>query len=143
MWPASILIGLLPQATVMTVCLFDKIGFDLDVIGRNREIASIEEKARVNYEKAGISVNIAVWNMHVPENHQFEKILDSGLQPMGCGGGFRKRLDSWAQLLLQGRKIIASDNVHNFTSEIVTQAKWSVDFTHKKSTFRAQYLDYY
>ncbi|KAF2444486.1 hypothetical protein P171DRAFT_485935 [Karstenula rhodostoma CBS 690.94] len=86
---ASILSGFLPGATVMTINAFHKIGFDLDVIGRQREIASIEEKARLNYEKAGTSVNIAIWNMHVPVNHQFEDILETGLQPMGRGGGFR------------------------------------------------------
>lgn len=73
----------------MAIGAFDKIGFDLDVIGRRREIASIEERARITYENIGISVNIAVWNMHVPVDHQFQNILESGLQPMGHGGGFR------------------------------------------------------
>ncbi|KAF2013026.1 hypothetical protein BU24DRAFT_453298 [Aaosphaeria arxii CBS 175.79] len=79
----------LPGATYITTGVLDRFGFDLDVIGRHREISSIEETARVIYGKAGINVNIAVWNMHIPESHQFEDILESGLQPMGRGGGFR------------------------------------------------------
>jgi hypothetical protein len=86
---APILTGFLSQTVTMTTGVFDKIGFDLDVIGRQREIARIEETARLNYEKAGMHVNIAIWNMHIRENHHFEDILDSGLQPMGRGGGFR------------------------------------------------------
>ena len=73
----------------MSIGAFDKIGFDLDVIGREREIAHIEEKTRSTYEKAGTKVNIAVWNMHVPVKQHFNDVLDSGLQPMGRGGGFR------------------------------------------------------
>ena len=34
-------------------------------------------------------VNIAIWNMHLKEEHDFEGILDSGIQNMGNGGGFR------------------------------------------------------
>ena len=74
-----------------TIKVFDKIGFDLDTIGRQREIAYIVEKAKIEYEKAGMRVNIAVWNMHVPidgDSH-FNQLIESGLRPMGRGGGFR------------------------------------------------------
>jgi hypothetical protein len=83
------LTGLLPHAAQFTVPMFDKIGFDMDHIGRAREIATIEEKARAEYAKAGMKVNIAVWNMHLRESHDFHDILDSALHPMGRGGGFR------------------------------------------------------
>ena len=86
---ASLLVALLPAATKLSTSFFDKIGFNLDVTGRQREIAILEEQARLTYGKAGISVNVAVWNMHVPVTHQFEGILESGLLPMGKGGGFR------------------------------------------------------
>lgn len=86
---ASILAAFIPGATIMTTNVFHKIGFDLDVIGRQREIAMIEETTRLNYAKAGIPVNIAVWSMHVPVKQEFKDILDSGLKPMGRGGGFR------------------------------------------------------
>jgi hypothetical protein len=50
----------------------------------------MEEQARVAYSNAGYSViNIAVWNMHLNESHQFEGILESGIKAMGNGGGFR------------------------------------------------------
>jgi hypothetical protein len=41
------------------------------------------------YEKDGIKVNIAVWNMHVLAYPEFQNILETGLKPMGRGGGFR------------------------------------------------------
>lgn len=86
---APALLNLLPLTTKFTAGIFDKIAFDLDVIGRQREITLIEEQARLAYTKAGTKVNIAVWNMHIPEQHAFQDILDSGMKPMGRGGGFR------------------------------------------------------
>ena len=83
------LTGFLSQTTTTATGFFDKIAFDLDRIGRAREIAFLEEKARSTYEKNGIKVNIAVWNMHLSADHKFDHILDTGLRPMGRGGGFR------------------------------------------------------
>ncbi|EUC27103.1 hypothetical protein COCCADRAFT_42062 [Bipolaris zeicola 26-R-13] len=88
---ASLLPGFAPHIATLTVDAFHKIGFDLDTIGREREIAYLEERTRLEYEKAGMRVNIAIWNMHIPidGNHYFEQILESGLQSMERGGGFR------------------------------------------------------
>jgi hypothetical protein len=86
---SSILAAFLQGAAIMKTNPFDKIGFDLEVIGRQREITLIEETTRLHYKQAGLAVNIAIWNMHVPEKHDFDDILDSGLKPMGQGGGFR------------------------------------------------------
>lgn len=86
---ATVFTGLLPQTFNMATGAFDKIGFDLDVMSRQRETASIQEQTRIKYEQVDIQVNIAVWNVHVPEKHQFEGILDSGTVAMGKGGGFR------------------------------------------------------
>lgn len=85
----TLLPGFLPQATTTVTSIIDKIAFDLDYIGRAREIARIRETAEVAYTRANISVNIVVWNMHIPEQHNFREILETGLQPMGRGGGFR------------------------------------------------------
>jgi hypothetical protein len=85
----SALAGFLSQAVMIDTSFTHKIAFDLDRIGRTREIAYIEEGARSTYEKNGMRVNIAVWNMHVPADTKFNHILDTGLKPMGRGGGFR------------------------------------------------------
>jgi hypothetical protein len=62
----------------------------MDYIGRARQIAFIEETARSAYNKNGAKVNIAVWNMHIRQDHHFDDdILETGLLPMGPGGGFR------------------------------------------------------
>jgi len=64
----------------------DKVGFDLDSIGRKRRISQIVEQLTIKYGEG--KVNIAVWNMHLPENHHFGGLLSSGTSPMGNGGGF-------------------------------------------------------
>lgn len=86
---ASVLPGLLMNTVSKFTNPFDKIGFDLDVIGRQREIAHLTETTQLAYDKAGTQVNIAVWNMHVPERHHFDDIIATALSPMGKGGGFR------------------------------------------------------
>jgi hypothetical protein len=97
---ATTLVGFLANTAIIPTNFFDKIGFDLDRIGCARQTSLIEETARVAYAKQGMRVNIAVWNMHVPEQHHFEGILETGLQPMGKGGGFRVvvfRGEGWLQ----------------------------------------------
>ena len=47
------------------------------------------EQAEAAYSRRGVGVNIAVWNMHLDVDHDFNGILESGLVPMGRGGGFR------------------------------------------------------
>lgn len=79
----------LPNVTSFVVNALDKVGFDLDRIGRKRHAHLIEERMRSGFEKHGYNVNIAVWNMHLNEDHRFEHILVTGLVPMGNGGGFR------------------------------------------------------
>lgn len=64
----------------------DKVGFDLDEIGRKRRISQIVEQLTISYGEG--KVNIAVWNMHLPEDHGFGGLLSSGTSPMGNGGGF-------------------------------------------------------
>jgi len=54
-----------------------------------RQTAWMVEQAQAAYSERGILVNIAVWNMHLDEDHDFDRILESGLVPMGAGGGFR------------------------------------------------------
>jgi hypothetical protein len=44
------------------------------------------------YEQTSIQfpgLNIIVWNMHLPEQHQAPGVQASSLVPMGKGGGFR------------------------------------------------------
>ncbi len=53
----------LPGFVTLVTSGTDKIGFDLDVTGRARQIQWIEETARSTYHKHGCKVNIAVWNM--------------------------------------------------------------------------------
>ncbi|KAH7394990.1 hypothetical protein DE146DRAFT_756872 [Phaeosphaeria sp. MPI-PUGE-AT-0046c] len=87
---ASVLPGLLVDTAIkFTTNSFDKIGFDLDHIGRQRETAYLSETVKVAYDKAGIQINVAIWNMHIPEVHHFDDIIETALSPMGKGGGFR------------------------------------------------------
>jgi hypothetical protein len=86
---ATSLIGFLPNMTNFSTDIFDKIGFDLDYMGRARRIAFIEETARSTCNNNGTKVNIAVWNMHIRQDHHFDDdILETRLLPMGAGGGF-------------------------------------------------------
>jgi hypothetical protein len=94
------LTGFLSQTTTTATGFFDKISLDLDQIGRAREIAFVEEAARSTYEQNGINVNVAVWNMHIPEYHKFDHILDTRLRPTGRRGGFRV-------IVLQGKGPLA------------------------------------
>lgn len=80
---------LVTPATSLTVNACDKVGFDLDTIGRRRQVFWMEEATRAEYDKKGLGVNIAIWNMHIDEEHDFDSILDSGMCKMGKGGGFR------------------------------------------------------
>jgi hypothetical protein len=86
---AAALVGFVSNSTTMPTTFFDKIAFDLDHIGRARQTSLIEETTRIVYTQKGIPVNVAIWNMHIPESHYFHDILETGLQPMGRGGGFR------------------------------------------------------
>jgi len=86
---ATALIGFASQIETFPTGIVAKIRFDIDYIGRAREAAFIEETARSTYQKAGVKVNVAVWNMHIREQHDFTDILETGLKPMGAGGGFR------------------------------------------------------
>lgn len=86
---AGALSGFIPDATTFVINALDKIGFDLDYTGRNRQIRLIQEQASSSYKARGLSVNIAIWNMHIDEDHNFEDILESGVVQMGKGGGFR------------------------------------------------------
>ena len=81
--------GFIPSATNLAINAFDKVGFDLDNTGRERHIKWMEEKTRAAYASRSLNVNIAIWNMHLDEDHHFDGILDSGLCAMGKGGGFR------------------------------------------------------
>lgn len=80
---------LVTPATKLTINACDKVGFDLDTTGRKRHVLWMEEKTRAVYDLEGMGVNIAIWNMHIDEEHHFGSILDSGLCKMGNGGGFR------------------------------------------------------
>ena len=88
---SSVLEDFVTPATSIIISAGDKDGFDLDSIGRRRQILWMEETTRAAYNNKGIGVNIAIWNMHIDEEHYFDptSILDSGLCKMGNGGGFR------------------------------------------------------
>lgn len=86
---AAALVGFLSNSTTLPTNPFHKIGFDLDHIGRARQASLIEETIRIVYGEKEVKVNVAIWNMHIPESHYFHDILETGLQPMGRGGGFR------------------------------------------------------
>lgn len=81
----------LPDVHNLVINALDKIGFDLDTTGRKRHILWIEEQLRAEFWNHGYGqVNIAIWNMHLNEDHSFSNpILVTGLVPMGNGGGFR------------------------------------------------------
>lgn len=64
----------------------DKVGFDLDTIGTQRQVLMMEEQDRAAY---GDRINVAIWNTHVPVDHYFEGLIESGLVKMGNGDGFR------------------------------------------------------
>lgn len=85
----EVLAGFIPHITTLVVGIIDKIVFDCDPIGRKRTIMMMEENARAGYARRNKNVNIAIWNMHLHEDHQFEDIIESGIVPMGKGGGFR------------------------------------------------------
>ncbi|KAK0750744.1 hypothetical protein B0T18DRAFT_386983 [Schizothecium vesticola] len=85
----GVLTGFLPHVTTLIVNVWDKIGVDCDTIGRKRTIVMMEEKARAGYVQRSKKVNIAIWNMHLHEDHHFEDIIESDIVPMGNGGGFR------------------------------------------------------
>lgn len=76
-------------ATSLSINACDKVGFDLDTTGRKRHVLWTEEKVRAAYNLQGMGVNIAIWNIHIDEEHNFDFILDSGICTMGNGGGFR------------------------------------------------------
>jgi len=63
--------------TIFVLNAFDKMGFDLDRTGRARQTQWIEEQIRSVYQTHGCRVNIAFWDMHHQEQHEFN------------GGGFR------------------------------------------------------
>lgn len=86
---STAIIGFLPDLTSLATNWTDKVGFDRDTIGRSRETRMLEEKIRAAYQARGLRVNIAIWNMHIPEEHAFGCIIESGMYPMGRGGGFR------------------------------------------------------
>lgn len=76
-----------PDVKQVVIDSFHAVGFNLDVVGRKRVIQQIVEQLQVIYG----DVNIAVWNMHLNEDHQFDprNLLVSGAVAMGKGGGFR------------------------------------------------------
>jgi hypothetical protein len=80
---------LVTPATSLTINACDKVGFDLDTTGRRRQVFWMEENTKAAYDREGMGVNIAIWNMHIDEEHHFNSILDSGICKMGNGGGFR------------------------------------------------------
>ena len=82
----------MPNVKSFVVNAFDKVGFDLDTTGRKRHIKWIQEELRSAFWRNGYgNVNIAIWNMHLNVDHDFDErtILVTGLVPMGNGGGFR------------------------------------------------------
>jgi hypothetical protein len=88
------LLGLIPGTLNISTRIFDKIGFDLDVIGRQREILRLEEGLRLNYTRPDARMNIAVWNMHVPMDYHFDDLQLVAHTVMGKGGGFEVRVFS-------------------------------------------------
>jgi hypothetical protein len=86
---AQTLGGFIPHATTLSINALHKAGFDLDSTGRKRHILWMEEHTRAAYDRCSQNVNIAIWNMHLDVDHDFQGILDSGLCEMGKGGGFR------------------------------------------------------
>ena len=66
---AAALGGFIPNVHTLATNFFDKVGFDGDAIGREREISHIVELAHKRYYKAGIPVNIAIWDMHLDVQH--------------------------------------------------------------------------
>jgi hypothetical protein len=77
-----------PHGVNLVVNAFDKVGFDLDVIGRERRIQEISQAVQIEYEKNGCKVNIMVWNMHLKNSHLFDGLVQQFSVKMGNGGGF-------------------------------------------------------
>jgi hypothetical protein len=78
----------IPDIHNLAINAFDKIGFDMDKVGRQRMINEICRDARAEFGKLNLKYNIAVWNMHVSCEDDFEGIVTTGLKKMGNGGGF-------------------------------------------------------
>lgn len=93
------LLGLIPGTINLSTRVFDKIGFDLDVTGREREILRLMDGLRLNYTKPDARMNIAVWNMHVPMDYHFDNLRLVAHKVMGRGGGFEVRVFSGGGLL--------------------------------------------
>jgi len=79
---STVLADFIPHVTSLTINASD-------ITRRKRHTAMIEKQISAAYNSLSIAVNIAIWNMHLNEDHSFQNILDSGIQKMGNGGGFR------------------------------------------------------
>ena len=86
---SNVLNDFIPHVTSLAINASDKVGFDLDTTGRKREVLMINENIQSAYNEKNVQVNIAIWNMHIDEEHHFNNIIVSGLTKMGNGGGFR------------------------------------------------------
>ena len=79
---------LLQHGVNATMGFFDKLGFDNDVIGRERKTQEICQASMLEYNQRGQQVNIMVWNMSIPNEHHFEGLVQQFTVMMGKGGGF-------------------------------------------------------
>lgn len=66
-----------------------KLCFLWDTIGRHRQAQMIMEQTRIAFHREDWAVNIAIWNVHLSEEHHFDEMLITEQLPMGKGGGFR------------------------------------------------------
>lgn len=81
--------SMVQHGVTFAINAFDKIGFDMDVIGRRRKIQEVSQTSMMEYTKRGQCVNIMVWNMHVPNDHNLTAgLLQQFTVKMGDGGGF-------------------------------------------------------
>ena len=80
--------NLVQHGQPFVVNALDRIGFDLDTIGRSRMIQEVSQTSMMEYANRGINVNIMVWNMHLHNTHNHTGLLQQFTVRMGNGGGF-------------------------------------------------------
>ena len=80
--------NLVPYGETFVVNALDRIGFNLDTIGRSRMIQEVSQTSMMEFASNGQNVNIMVWNMHLHNTHNLRGLLQQFTVKMGNGGGF-------------------------------------------------------
>ena len=85
----SSIVTILKAVIDLVVNLYEKIIFYLDVTGRHGKIMEISSATKLRYSNMGMIVNIMVWDERLPNDHDFQNVVELLSEPMGNGGRFR------------------------------------------------------